>query len=341
MRARTWQVYGIGLLMLALLLVIAVPFYAKRIPDVLEFGTYELLQQRGIKWVRVQADGRDLILSGDAPNPLVYDQAIQVGHEIHGVRHVIDRMTSKPLTPTVTPYTMDIDWRDGRLTAEGLIPDEASYQEMGKLMADIYGDGKTSGALRIAHGNPVGWTELLGVLFSWMGRLEHAHADITDQQLRLSGKAPSSDMRDQLVQTLAAFERQGYVLDLQVIVDDTSARNCQRAFNELLKTPIFFESAEARISEQSRSLIVRLAETAKLCPETQITIAGHSDDQGDGQNNLKLSEERARAVASQLFAEGIAPSRIKTVGYGANHPVADNTTEAGRAKNRRIEFVVH
>ena len=336
MNSRIWQGYGIGLLMLALLFVFAIPFYAKRISEVLEYDAQELLNHRGIEWVRVQADGRDLVLSGEAPSVHAYRQARRTVREIHGVRHVVDRMTTR----IVTPYTMNIDWRDGRLTAEGFMPNEASSQEIRKLMADTYGDDHTSGKLRIALGSPEGWTELLVALFTWMGRLEHAHAEIADQQLHLSGETSSSDMRDRLVRALTVFEQQGYRLDLQVTVDDTSARICQQEFNELLKTSISFESNEARISQQSRSLIERLAETAKLCPNTRITIAGHTDNQGDSQDNLELSEQRARAVASQLFEEGIEPGRIKTVGYGADRPVADNSTEAGRANNRRIEFVV-
>lgn len=336
MSPKVWQVYGIGLLMLTLLFVVAIPHYTKRIPEVLEYVAREHLREQGIEWTHVRADGRDLLLSGDAPDSLAQQHARQAVEDIRGVRHVIDRMTLK----TVSPYTMSIDWHEGHLTVDGFVPDEASYQTIGALMTDTYGDNHTSGELRIANGSPERWTALLGVLVNGLVRLEQARAEIVDRQLHVSGKSASSDMRDQLGRALTAFEQHGYVLDLRISGDETAARICQQAFNDLLKTPIYFESGEAQISERSRSLIERLAETAKLCPEAHITIAGHTDDQGDGQNNLKLSEQRARAVASELSQEGIEPGRIKAVGYGANRPIADNASEAGRAKNRRIEFVV-
>ena len=75
------------------------------------------------------------------------------------------------------------------------------------------------------------------------------------------------------------------------------------------------------------------------CPGT-VRIEGYTDSVGRGLVNLHLSEARATAVRNALIARGVAPTRLRTRGYGGHHPLADNSTEAGRAKNRRIEFHV-
>jgi OOP family OmpA-OmpF porin len=69
-----------------------------------------------------------------------------------------------------------------------------------------------------------------------------------------------------------------------------------------------------------------------------VLITGHTDDVGDHQTNLDLSEARANSVKSYLVSKGIEASRIDTHGAGPDSPIADNKTDKGRQQNRRIEF---
>jgi outer membrane protein OmpA-like peptidoglycan-associated protein len=71
-----------------------------------------------------------------------------------------------------------------------------------------------------------------------------------------------------------------------------------------------------------------------------IQISGHTDNTGKETDNLLLSENRAKAVADFLISKGIAKNRITTNGYGSSKPIADNNTEDGKQRNRRVEFVV-
>lgn len=75
-------------------------------------------------------------------------------------------------------------------------------------------------------------------------------------------------------------------------------------------------------------------------PRVSIEVIGHTDKTGDERQNQRLSEFRARAVANWLFNQGIDPQRIQTSGKGSSEPVADNSTEEGKAQNRRIEIMV-
>ncbi len=73
-------------------------------------------------------------------------------------------------------------------------------------------------------------------------------------------------------------------------------------------------------------------------PDTSITVAGHTDSIGDAGYNQRLSEYRAQSVANHLIYRGVHPYRISSVGYGESMPIASNTTEAGRQRNRRVEL---
>jgi len=75
-------------------------------------------------------------------------------------------------------------------------------------------------------------------------------------------------------------------------------------------------------------------------PSLKLEIGGHTDNVGKPDDNLKLSTNRAKAIVDYLVSKGIAITRLSYKGFGASQPVADNNTEAGRAKNRRTTFTV-
>ncbi|MGD9670873.1 MAG: OmpA family protein [Hyphomicrobiaceae bacterium] len=103
---------------------------------------------------------------------------------------------------------------------------------------------------------------------------------------------------------------------------------------------ILFESSSATISASSNTTLDQLASVAKGCKKGRIRVEGHTDSTGRASFNKTLSEQRAKAVAGYLKKAGVAANRIEAVGYGQEKPVASNSTPAGRAQNRRIEFTV-
>jgi OmpA-OmpF porin, OOP family len=101
---------------------------------------------------------------------------------------------------------------------------------------------------------------------------------------------------------------------------------------------IFFKFASDEILKQSFAPLDELVKVMKENPSLQLTIAAHADSKGTPQANMMWSERRAKAVADYFISKGIDASRITYKGYGDTQPVADNKTEAGRAKNRRVEM---
>jgi outer membrane protein OmpA-like peptidoglycan-associated protein len=101
---------------------------------------------------------------------------------------------------------------------------------------------------------------------------------------------------------------------------------------------VSFDTGSAAIKPTMRSVLDPFANSLRDDPKARITIVGHTDSTGsDGVNN-PLSLDRAQSVRDYLASRGVAPTRVDTAGRGEREPVADNGTEAGRAKNRRVEI---
>ncbi len=118
----------------------------------------------------------------------------------------------------------------------------------------------------------------------------------------------------------------------------TAAQACERSLAGVLAgEQIEFASGSAAIDARSGALLDRLAKEARSCPGT-LRIEGHTDPVGRSAFNRSLSQARAAAVRDALIARGVPAERLQARGFAARRPVADNTTESGRARNRRIEF---
>ena len=101
-----------------------------------------------------------------------------------------------------------------------------------------------------------------------------------------------------------------------------------------------FESGSSSLRYEARQDVSRIASILLRYPETSILVMGHTDSVGESSYNQRLSEARAKAVADALMSEGVPGYRLQWVGYGETMPVASNSTEAGRQRNRRVELEI-
>jgi len=103
-----------------------------------------------------------------------------------------------------------------------------------------------------------------------------------------------------------------------------------------------FPANKSSIDPQYFSLLTKVQKAIQTFPNCTVVVEGHTDSQGDNQKNITLSQSRADAVFQYLMANmGMDISRISSIGYGAARPIANNATEEGRARNRRIEIVIN
>jgi outer membrane protein OmpA-like peptidoglycan-associated protein len=102
-----------------------------------------------------------------------------------------------------------------------------------------------------------------------------------------------------------------------------------------------FDTGKATIRPVSNPLLDSVAQVLKEHPEIlKLEVQGHTDNKGAKALNEKLSKDRAKSVMEALIKRGIAKERLTSQGYGMDKPIVDNKDEAGRQKNRRVQFIV-
>ncbi len=103
---------------------------------------------------------------------------------------------------------------------------------------------------------------------------------------------------------------------------------------------LLFETGKATLQGASQEQLTNIAAILKAYPQVSIRIGGYTDNNGDPAANLHLSDERANNVMDELVKLGIDPARMSARGYGQQNPLADNSSEEGRQRNRRISLRV-
>lgn len=101
-----------------------------------------------------------------------------------------------------------------------------------------------------------------------------------------------------------------------------------------------FKTNSSAVSPDSYEVLNSISKVLDEYDETKISIIGHTDSTGSDNTNKKLSQERANGVYYYLNGRGIAKPRMTSAGYGSDSPIADNSTESGRAQNRRVEIQI-
>ena len=127
------------------------------------------------------------------------------------------------------------------------------------------------------------------------------------------------------------------IKDAQVeAVDDGS-----HAIKVTFDSGILFATNSSTLNQTSRTALTQFANTLKTYPDTDVQIFGHTDSSGNDNINIPLSQNRAGSVQTFLNGQGIDFSRMVAQGLGSSQPVADNSTTAGKALNRRVEVYIH
>ena len=125
----------------------------------------------------------------------------------------------------------------------------------------------------------------------------------------------------------------------QKVTDMSAVEKAIAETGKFVTNNILFETGKATLKPESMEEIQKVADYMKKNPTARFEVQGHTDNQGSDKINDPLSQQRAEAVVKALEGLGCDPFNMRAVGKGSHEPVADNATEAGRAKNRRVEFI--
>ncbi|WP_028979701.1 OmpA family protein [Sporocytophaga myxococcoides] len=130
-------------------------------------------------------------------------------------------------------------------------------------------------------------------------------------------------------------EKDGY----KELKNDVQLQSAKSGATVVLKN-IFFDSGKSDLRPESTIELQKLVKLLQENPAIKIEISGHTDNTGNADANLALSKTRAQKVSEYLFSSGVSNNRLIYKGYGSTKPIADNSTEEGRQKNRRTEFKI-
>jgi outer membrane protein OmpA-like peptidoglycan-associated protein len=170
-------------------------------------------------------------------------------------------------------------------------------------------------------------------------------AGCTTTNLQYGEKSASNTTKDAAVGTLAggignAMDRQQKTLNEKMQGNGVEVIRAGNTLKVVLPGDISFASGSAQINTEFRPALDSLAESLNANPQTRIQVVGHSDSAGKWARNLKLSQDRALSVTAYLTAKGVSAGRLYASSLGPDKPIADNKTDAGRAKNRRVELEI-
>ena len=139
----------------------------------------------------------------------------------------------------------------------------------------------------------------------------------------------------------------GYYMDVQEAklrdkMRGTGVSVTRQGDNIVLNMPhnVTFDSSSANLKPAGANTLTGVAMVLKEYPKTAVNVVGFTDSTGTRALNMRLSQQRAESVASALIVQGVAQNRLRTQGMGPDNPVASNSTEAGKAQNRRVEITL-
>ena len=368
--AASWAAFVAGMVLLFLMLAALAVFVGGRsVESDLEARSEQALRVAGFLEIDADADGFAIALKGQYREGQDIETGVRAVAGLSGVSSV----DVTGVWPIEAPVAVDVEvvgapvaftWSGDTVTVSGAVSteDQLLFVEE-SLSAIAIGEANdirfavvdTSG-VEIVEGL-ASEDEWIGTSIALVGALASALDDgavtvnSNGEVVTTSGKTETrQEKRDLVVATdgfvvaLAAdgFDYTDGVLGPPKPPAPTRAEvvELDRTLSELIEGKVVeFEFASDQLTDDGGALLDQLLVALVEFPAVSVEIAGHADTDGSADRNLDLSQRRADAVVAYFVSRGESPDRFVAVGYGDTRPIADNSTEAGRQKNRRIEFI--
>ncbi len=292
-------------------------------------------------------DGLNVVLGGVVESSSVRQKALNTVSGVYGVFDAKDEMSELSVAPVVLQagqhrFSALADKVQVELT--GMVRDAAMRASIVGAARRAFAQRRVIDQLEEVSSTPELWTPMLRDLLEQLAGFSSGKLDIRGTHLSLVGSVTSQGRKESAAEVLARVAGDAFTqrLDVAILTPANNViDNCQASINTRLESSsIRFDTGSTSISVDSYPLLEELADIIASCEGMVVEIQGHTDSDGDEQGNLRLSERRARAVQDHLIDEGITVARLRARGYGELQPRADNATRDGRARNRRIEFVI-
>ena len=352
-----------GILILAVLAFIASfiwPFNANKRSAEMGSTIQDALNANGFDFAKVNMSGNVARLSGTAPNADAATAATNLAKntkckscENKKTWHKVVSDLDFTKVVTASPYIFNaVKSEDGSIVLDGYVRNDAEKARVLREAENLFPGQVTDRTIKIAAGEPnSNWGDVVSLNLNEMALLERGRFNMENDQSFISGLAANETVRSKINAMVTSLPA-GYEGASNISVPDTAAVNvgevksesiCQTLFNELKGlNKIEFATGKYGINgKKNFDLLNTLGSAANQCASFRVAVVGHTDDVGPDAANLMLSERRAASVVAYLVQEqNVDISRITAEGKGETSPIADNATPDGKAKNRRIEFII-
>ncbi len=332
----------------------------------------EVFNANEVKNISYDLDGRDLTLVGNVVNKKEKKTAGMLYRDIIGVRKVSNNIifqrtkkskkikakssnatkeTKKIIKEKEIPkfdhqYTTIFAYQDDVLSIEGLIPSEEEKQNL-ILFSKELGFKSVKERTLISDKNPNNWFLATKYSLRLLKNLQSGSLSIVGENVSLEGKSIDeksswSKIKDKkkLPSNFNIKENVKFKKVVKKISKKEKSYNCKNLSKDLNKLNIQYKTGSALLKKDSIDVLRSMIGPLKQCSKLKVWVVGHTDNSGDQKTNKELSLVRSRTAIYYLVDGGINKKRFEAIGAGSERPIASNKTQAGKAKNRRIEFVV-
>ncbi len=230
----------------------------------------------------------------------------------------------------------------GNITLDGPVLDAGEKSSIEEAAGERFGNDNVVSNLKVDASAPsVGWlAEVMPKLprrGSGYGPVDIA---VTNTVLTVSGRVPTAAAGSELLAAVKEASARDVTDELEIVGEGAGGLLQSRLDAALNGRTIAFNTGSAGITKAGQTVLRSLVAPLKAGGAARVVIGGYTDNVGEANANLRLSRSRANSVKVFLVKRGVNAKRLIARGYGETKPIAPNTTEAGRQKNRRIEFTV-
>jgi OmpA-OmpF porin, OOP family len=256
-----------------------------------------------------------------------------------------------PMPAAITPTNAKLSLltaAGGKVNYSGTVNSDITKTQVVDALKSAFGETNISGDLKVDSTTAdAGWLAGMATFLPTL-KAEGANLEFDGNNINLSGGMADKDkasLSDSLRSAFSGFNFSGLS---EAMPDPNTALSAlatksgftaQELMDALNIMGIEFDTGKSTIKKDSQAILQKAADAIKKAPTgTKLEVGGHTDNVGNAASNMKLSEARATAVRARLIELGVSGDVLIAKGYGDTKPKADNSTDDGRSKNRRMEF---
>lgn len=304
---------------------------------------FAMSQLARMKQGSVALEDRTFSIEGEAASSKAFGALLTGDAQTLPASLELGRVDIRP--PAISPFRFTLARAPDSIRLGGYIESESDRDAVVRTVRETFGSEKVEQNLIFATGAPNDYIDALKVAVHAVSRLAGGHFELNDTSVNIAGgvyyASAAGTLADSVGDAMPAGFNVALSVDTRQPEQPVTPLRCRNLLEAALSVDrIEFDGGDREISPGSYGALDRVAATIERCPEALIEVTAHTDSVGSEKKNLELSQARADAIVEYLVDAGIKRERMTAVGLGEADPIADNSTEEGKAANRRIEFAL-